>query len=856
MVSGAKVAVRRFWTGVTGISVTLVVLLLCFVYFALRIATRSHPEPFRESTAFVKDSTRVYRNAFGIPHIIGKNTHDVFFAQGYVHAQDRLWQMDLWRRTGRGRTAEIFGKEGVAIDAFLRSLEIRAIAARQARSISKRSREILQAYADGVNAYIDENNEDLPFEFDALDYKPEPWTIEDCLIVGRVLSFELSLAFWTDLAFAQIDHAKGQGTYKRYVPRSNRGPFVLDTTQSSVSRDTTSLASVVDDATDKPLMQEGHAQSLIATLQSVRAMLGLQGSGYGSNCWAVRTPDGSAIVANDPHMSVSVPAKWYEIHLSAPKLNVVGLSIPGLPLVFSGRNDHLAWGFTNVMADDMDYVLQRLDAKDPVNYYLDGNGARRKFTYKDDTIKVKGTADTIIAIRYTNISSVLSDHHLSRHPEIITGFDRPSSTGYLRGEQRKQNPTCLTFRWTAQYASDEVLAMYLINTASTSSKVISALSSWGSPALNFTVGTRTGTVVNVAAGYAPKRGSSDPHVPITNVYNGGDWSGVWQLTSLGALENPRQGWVGTANNPTSPTAPYITSLYEPNSRIVRLKELMSLYKNPSVRDIQMVQQDLQSPYAKSMLKKILPALESYYKKYTSEQKRALSLLQKWDGTFSPIDKGASIYAIFLQRLIWSTFVDELGKPLYYDYVHLSNLPLRRIEELIDQPTDTLWDDVRTRSREQMSWIVIRAFMYAVKDLEVHLGPDNEANADAWQWGKLHTIAFPHVFGRNPLMQPVMNLGPFAVGGAQTTLNNSEWDVATQDSTEVFLPTRVSPSMRVISHVGDSVQYVVVPGGSSGQPLNRHYSDQMQLWLKGGYVKVPVKPTADITFQLYHVFTPR
>lgn len=849
-------AVRRFWTGVTGIVVTLVVLLLCFVYFALKIATRSHPEPFSESSVAVLDSTKVYRNAFGIPHIIGLNNHDVFFAQGYVHAQDRLWQMDLWRRTGRGRTAEIFGKEGVAIDAFLRSLEIRTIAALQAKTISKRSRDILQAYADGVNAYIDENSENLPFEFDALDYKPEPWTVEDCLIVGRVLSFELSLAFWTDLAFAQIDHAKGQGSFKRYVPKSGKGPFVLDTQQTSVQRDTTAMTSAMHDPDRAANQGSNQISSMLFTLQSIRRMLGLQGSGYGSNCWAVKTADGSSIVANDPHMSVSMPAKWYQIHLSSPKLNVVGLSIPGLPLVFSGRNDHLAWGFTNVMADDMDYVVQRLDLKDPVNYYLDGSGARKKFKYKDDTIKVKGTSDTIIAIRYTNVSSVLSDHHLSKDPKIITGFNRPSSTGYLRGEQRKSNPTCLSFRWTAQYQSDEVLAMYTINTATSASKVVAALSSWGSPALNFSIGTRSGTIVNVAAGYVPSRGASDPHVPITNVYTGGDWSGVWQLTSLGTLENPRQGWVGTANNPTSPSAPYITSLYEPNSRIVRLRELMSVYKNPTVRDIQMVQQDLQSPYAKNMLRKVLPVLESYYKRYTPEQKRALSILQKWDGTFSPVDKAASIYAIFLQRLMWSTFVDELGKPLYYDYVHLSNLPLRRIEELIDQPKDTLWDDVHSRSREEMSWIMIRSFAYAVKDLEVALGPDSDANADAWQWGKLHTISFPHVFGRNPLMQPVMNLGPFDAGGAQTTLNNSEWDVATEDSTEVRLPTRVAPSMRVISHVSDSVQYVVVPGGSSGQPLHRHYSDQMQLWLKGGYVKVPVKSTADVSFQLYHVFTPR
>jgi len=855
MVSGAKVAVRRFWMGFTGISVTLVVLLLCFVYFAIRIATRSHPEAQSESTVAVLDSVKIYRNAFGIPHIVAKNEHDVFFAQGYTHAQDRLWQMDLWRRTGRGRTAEIFGQEGVAVDAFLRSLEIRSIASKQAKALSKKSREILQSYADGVNAYIEDNFDNLPFEVDALDYKPEPWSLEDCLIVGRVLSFELSLSFWSDLAFAQIEQMKGPGAYKRYLPKSAKGPFVLDTSAAAAVKDTSTTTTAMLSRSSESLDQS-HLGSALATLRTVRDVLGMQGSGYGSNCWAVKSSTGVPIVANDPHLSVSMPAKWYQIHLSTPTVNVLGLSIPGLPLVFSGRNDNLAWGFTNVMADDMDYVLQKLDAKDPVNYYLDGSGARKRFTYRDDTIRVKGSSDTIISIRYTNISSVISDHHVARHPEILSGFNRPMATGLVLGERSKVAPTCLTFRWTAQYMSDEVLAMYTMNTSSSASKAIAALSTWGSPALNFTIGSRSGAIANVVAGNVPLRGVSDPHLPIVNVYDGGDWKGVWKLTSLGTLENPKQGWVGTANNPTSASAPFISSLYEPTSRIMRMRELMGVYRYPSVRDVQMVQQDQQSPYAKSMMRKILPVLELNTKRFSASQKQALGLLKKWDGTFASLDKAASVYATILQRMIWYTFADELGQPLYYDFVQVSNLPLRRMEELVYQPQDTLWDDVRTPVRENMSWIVVRSFVQAVTDLQSRLGPDNESNLKAWQWGNLHTITFPHVFGKNPLMQPVMNVGPFDIGGSQTSLNNSEWTIALADSTEVRLPTKVAPSMRVISHLADTIQYVVVPGGSSGQPLNRHYTDQLQLWLKGGYVRVPVKPEPDVSFQLYQVLAPR
>lgn len=825
--------IRGWLQGFIGLAITLVVLIVCFAFFAVRLATRSHPVPYSESQVKVHDTVRVFRNSFGIPHIIGRSIEDVVFAQGYTHAQDRLWQMDVWRRTGRGRLAEVLGPKLVHVDAFMRAIDIAGIVQANVKQIDPTSRKLMQAYSNGVNAYLRENDGNLPFEFDALEYTPEPWTVEDCLVVGRTMAFEVSLAFWTDIAYAQIAFQRGVDSYRSYVPRGPGAPYVLDTTSAVRSDSTSNISQAISNPGSE------HMPGMQRMLAEVRTALGMHGSGYGSNCWAVKNGSGGSIVANDPHLAVSMPPKWYQNHLSAPGLNVIGLSIPGLPLVFSGRNDHLAWGFTNAMVDDVDYVAERVDPKNS-NYYLEADGRRVKFKYRRDTIRIKDQPDSLIDLRFTSRSCVVSDVHLLKDPSILFGMPRQLSAKVL-------NTSCLTLRWTARYKSDEVLSLYRINTSRTFEDVVSGTQTWVAPALNFSVGTAKGTVGTVVAGVVPKRGSADPHLPIPSWEPGADWQGVLPLRMLGVLVNPTRGFVASANNRTSSrTDVFIGTLFEPSSRAQRINELLAIYRVPSVRDVQVMQQDVVSPYTKKFLARIIPVLKRGMHRYAEAEKHALRTLDSWDGTQSSIDVSASIYAALLQRLLWNTFEDELGQQLYYDWTFVSNIPLRRIDELMEDPTHVLWDDTRTPQREDMSWIAIRSYIEAIRELRMTFKNDRDT---AWRYGVIHTVTFPHLFGSNELMRPVMNQGPFDISGSQTTLNNSEWNVAQPYA------TRVAASMRVISDMQDSVQYSVVPGGSSGQPLHAHYADQLQLWLKGGYVRLPVGPRPDVSFRLYHVFVP-
>lgn len=833
----------RSWLQSTiGLLVTLLVLVVCLAFFAIRMATRSHPTPQRTSSTYTADTAAVYRNAFGIPHIVASTAEDAVTVQGYVHAQDRLWQMDLYRRIGRGRLAEIIGNEAVSVDVFMRTLGIAGIAKQQLAQSSATTRTLLQAYARGVNAYIQDQQDDIAFEFDALDYSPEPWTPEDCLIVGRMIAFELSLAFWSDIAYAQIAAQRTLPIARLYIPTGRAGePTVVDTTKTRpvpTAQPSPTATTPASPAASAYALPPQSMQALAAAFRSVRQALNIQASGIGSNAWAVsRGPGKGALLANDPHMSVGMPSKFYQIHLATPTLHVVGMSVPGMPLVVSGRNDGVAWGVTNVMQDDVDFFLERVD-KNP-NYYVGTNGQRTKFRFQRDTIRVKGHADTLIDIRYTTRSAVISDAHLFRDPSVLFTAPRERATTLL-------TTSCLTYRWTASSASDEVLTLYRLATARSLADVQRAVTTWRAPAFNLTVALQNGQVATIPMGVAPRRVQTDPHFLNPGWDAAFDWQGTVPLTTAGTLVAQR-GFAVAANNTLSATpSPFIGTLYEPSSRAERIHQLLDMYVDYTVRDAQLMQQDVVSPYAQHLLERLLPVLQRGTARFGDVERKVLALLRSWDGSCATIDPAAAVYAVFQQRMIENTFQDELGQQLFMDWAFVGNIPVRRLSELVDQPSHVLFDDLRTPQREDLTWIAIRSFIEAVQHVRDAMQSDNPAQ---WRYGQLHTVTFGHRFGRNPLMRPIMDHGPFEMSGLGTTINNSEWSV--------YAPfdTKVAAAMRIICDLRDTVVYSVVPGGVSGQPLSPHYADQVQLWLRGGYVRMSATRDVPGDYVRYHTFLP-
>ncbi len=831
----------QFLRNFAGILISLTVVAASFAAFSLYVATRSEVEPNTTVIVDSKDTIQVYRNQFSVPHIIASSEADAFYALGYVHAQDRLWQMDIARRAGEGRLAEIFGMEALESDKFLRALDLPTISQKVWKSSSKTSRFIMEQYAKGVNTFIDDHRTGLPFEFGALGYEPDAWQPSDCILISRMMAFELSMGFWSDIAFGEIADKLGAERAAELIPSyPNSGPFIIP----SEKKNTAALASKpTEQAAIYPQINNHEALSSTSTLlASLRKFMGMNGSCVGSNSWVMKTSStagNSAILANDPHLSLSMPARWYQAHITTPSMNITGLTIAGLPLFVVGRNDHISWGITNMMADDLDYFVEKIDSNS--NFYFNEEGKRVKFKYRRDTILVKGDEPLIYDIRFSKRSPIISDVHLLSSSKFI-GMSNNKPNHFLQ-------KYALSYSWTAQQPSDEMLAMYRINKASSWQEFQQGVTMWCVPALNFSYADRKGNIGIAPAGTIPIRSKGNPNIPSPGWLPEYAWTGVHVPNELPRVYNPAKRYLMSANNKTAESLPYfISSLWEPSSRVERIEETLREFDEYTVRDAEFMQMDVTSPYARTLLKTTLPIIAGKQKYLSQTEREAMKILQNWDGIMTARDPQPILYAAFFNTLLRQTFEDELGERLFREYVFIANLPTRRILELLSSDSTSVWfDNVKTSELENKDEIVFRSFVLAIRSLQDHY-KNNDIRS--WKYGDLHHITLNHLFSSNPFMKKIVTHGPFPTGGDNTTLNNGEYHLY-QPEEQIL-----GASMRFIADMNDTVVYSVLPGGNSGEPLSAHYSDQVQLWLNGGYIRIPVKRLPDASFTKYTTFVPK
>lgn len=836
----------NFLRNFTGVIVSLLVIGGSFVAFSLYVATRSDLEQDTITHAEnVRDSIEIYRNQFSVPHIVAKSEADAFFALGYVHAQDRLWQMDVARRAGEGRLSEIFGKEALETDKFLRTLDLNVISKKLWKASSKQSRFILEQYSKGINAYIDEHKTGLPFEFGALGYIPEPWEPHDCLLIGRMMAFEMSMSFWSDIAFGEIADKLGADRASDLIPSyPGTAPVVVpqEKKTANASSPTSNSTSQLHSRLDSRRAGKGiHEFGKI--LAGVRRYLGMEGSGVGSNSWVMRTysPSGnSAILANDPHLTLALPARWYQAHVTAPTLNITGLTIPGIPLFIAGRNDKISWGITNMMADDCDFYVEKIDPSNP-NYYTADDGKRTKFRYRRDTITVRADEPFIYDLRFTKRSAIISDAHAFNYPDKILAFPRKEPNHFL-------HKYGLSFSWTAQQSSDEILAMYRINKANSWQEFLHGANLWGSPALNFSYADVRGNIGIAPSGIIPIRTKCTPNIPNPGWLPDFAWQGFHTASELPNVYNPSKRYVYSANNKTTENPPFfISNLWEPPSRSERIEETLKEFDEYAVRDAQFMQMDVTSPLARLFLQKTLPVIASKLKYLSPTETEAYKLLKNWDGIMTAREAQPAIFSTFINTMLEQTFADELGDRLYRQYSFISNIPTRKIMDLLQDSTSVWFDDVRSKDFESKDEIVFRSFVLAVRSLEARYGSTPIAS---WKYGDIHQLTLKHLFSKNPYMKEIVTQGPFPTGGNNSTLNCGEY--------HYFAPQEqiIGASMRMIADMRDTVIYTVLAGGNSGEPLSAHYTNQLQLWLNGGYIRIPVKRAPDVSFTKFTTILPK
>ncbi len=774
--------------------ILLILVVLALAVFGYGYATVRRSWPQVNGTVQVpglRAPVTVIRDQWGVPHIYASNLHDLLFAQGYVQAQDRFWQMEFYRRIGSGRLSEVLGKSALPQDRFIRTLGWHRAAARDWEQMDPETRAVLEAYAEGVNAYISSHKGRLGLEFTILGltgkkFDPEPWTPLHTITWGKVMAWDLGGNMSLELLRAYIIARLGEGAVPMLMP-----PYPAD----------------------RPVIVP-HPLSE-TTLQTIPEavftthFLG-EGVGLGSNNWVIagsRTETGMPLLANDPHLGIQMPSIWYEVGLHCePKgpdcpINVVGASFPGAPGVIIGHNDRIAWGVTNVNPDVQDFFVEKVNPANPNQYEYQGRWEDMEIAREE--IRVAGQEEPVVVLaRITRHGPIIND--------VVGGEEREWTYGW--------QPLALS--WTALQPGGTLMrSILLLDKAQNWEEFREALSYWDVPSQNFVYADVEGNIGYQTPGRIPIRKNGDGSVPVPGWTGEYDWAGYIPFDDLPRAFNPPEGYIVTANNAVvRPDYPYLLTVDwsdRTGLRAQRIVELIEELTPISVEDMQRIQGDNLSVWTREVLPYVT-ALSSNDPKVA----RALDLLRAWDGQATRDSAAAAIFEAFRLRLVDLTFRDELGEPLLRQ---ARTMALYALEDLLADPNSPWFDDPRTPEVETRDEILLRAMDEAVAELTERLGP----NMEKWRWGDLHTATFRNQsLGQSgiALIERIFNRGPVPADGTIATVNNTAYSVGAPYA------VRTVPSYRQIVDIGDwSRSLSMHTTGQSGHPFHRHYDDMIDPW---------------------------
>jgi len=742
----------------------------------------------------------IHWDTYGVPHIYAEDKHDLYYSLGYVHAQDRLWQMTLSQIAAQGRFAEFFGKELLPYDKLQRTLGFWRIAKKIEQNLADSTRQQLQAYSDGVNAYTREHPKSLPIQFTLADMDPIHWTPPHSIALSRLMAWELNLAWKSELTYSYLSQKLPSEKFKQLLP------------------DTTLLGRLSSPANN--LKWADALMPVLTNNERLRTILGQKGSHVGSNAWAVSAQKSSTdfpLLAGDPHLGLNMPGKWYEAHLNLDGQNLSGATLAGAPIVILGQNDHLAWSLTNIMLDDTDFFQEVINPSNKDQYLLDslaGDPVYENFELQKEVIKVKNANDTVFTRRVTNHGPVISD--IYPRQEFIQ--DR-----------------VITMRWTGQDVTNEVEALFTMNWATSFEEFQKGARLFKVPGQNFVYADKSGNIAQLSLANIPKRSSSpvllrDGWDPLQS------WQGYVSYENLPKQINPERGWVANANNPPleGQYSPYLTIYWEPDARYRRIKQYLTQDQRLTSQAFQQMQNDDYSLYSRDLMQIILPVLKNAD---TENFETVISYFENWDYSYDPSETAASIMDVFLLRLSENTFRDEMGEAAYEQFVTVSAMPARTLMRLLHNGS-SFFDDTTTPNRvETRNEIIIKSMRQTVSYLQSNYG--NEPFE--WRWEQLHTLTLePALFGeaaKDPnapqalklIVNNLLSKGPYSARGHGMSINNGEY------SWNNPFAMILGPSIRRIIDFSDlSRTLSILPTGQSGNPLSQYYGDQTDSWLNGDY----------------------
>ncbi len=793
------------------IIVALVIIAILLYVWGVATVRRSFPQVSGTLQLPGLDSqVEIFRDSLGVPHIYASTEHDLFMAQGFVHAQDRFWQMDFWRHIGSGRLSEMFGSSQLETDMFLRALGWARVAEEELQLATEAEQVVLESYAAGVNAYLAQRQgSSLSLEYAVLglltpDYVPEDWTPIHTLTWAKAMAWDLGSNMDAELVRSRLNRTLGpERADELFLPYPEDAPVIVavgdQMPDARIEPEHEALANLLD------------LSALEVQISALDSILGGSGQGIGSNNWVVsgaRSTTGAPILANDPHLSIQMPSIWYEVGLhcypvsDACPYNVVGYSFAGAPGVIIGHNDHIAWGLTNVGPDVQDLYIEKINPENPLQYEFDGEWV--DMTVIEEEILVAGGETVPITIRNTRHGPILSDvdEDLAALAET-TNLDLPSQFA-------------VSLRWTALEPSRVLGAIIHLNAAHDFEEFREALRDFAVPSQNFIYADIEGNIGYQMPGLIPIRASGEGVLPSPGWVDDYEWTGYIPFDELPSTYNPSRGYIVTANNAVvGPEYPYmISTMWAYGFRASRIIELIEAEASLSPEDMQAIQGDNYNAMG--------PVLVPMIARLTFDDPQLaemVAFLQGWDFQ-SDIDSAeAALFNAFWRNLVLMVFTDELE----LDDTPTGTRAFAVVEYLLADPSNAWWDDVQTSETEDRDSMLHAAFVAAVAEMQNRFGSQTKN----WSWGALHGSTFRNAtLGESGIapIEALFNRGPFPTAGGSAIVNANGWT-----ESEGYQVDWV-PSMRMIidmSDLGSSLS--ITTTGQSGHAYHPHYIDMADLW---------------------------
>lgn len=751
----------------------------------------------------IKNNTTVYFDDYGVPHIYADTRKEAMTTLGYVHAQDRLWQMELLRRIAPGRLSELFGTRALKSDRFFSGLGIQEASDAAIARLDKNSESYLLAlaYLDGINQFMEKGPE--PVEFALLGVKKQPFTLRDVYNIFGYMSFSFAMAQKTDPLLTDIRDKFGM---KYLVDFGIDGSF--NTTRIPSFKEKTKEYSAISRSVAQ-LLEQSAVPSFV-----------------GSNSWVIgpqKTKSGKVLFANDPHIGFSQPGTWYEAHIVTPDYEMYGFYLAGTPFPLLGHNRQYAYGLTMFENDDIDFFTEKNNPANPDEYQTTGGWEKYKTIKK--IIKIKDSSDVVQFVKSTEHGPVING--------LIDGLD-------------KTEPVSMSWIYTKEPLR-LLDAVYGLSHAADMDAFRKSVGLIAAPGLNVMYGDAQGNIGWFASGKLYKRPETVNPNFILNGTNGiDDKKEFLDYSENPSAINPPSHYVYSANNQPEAINGYLyPGYYLPADRAQRISGLLQPKHNWDKKSVGDMMTDNKSAVAVSVASELIASTD--IGKLSAIEKEAVKELRKWDGSNGLQDVGPTIYNKWLYFYLKNTFGDELGKENFKIFLGTHGVK-QIIAHQVANENSPWWDDITTSITETRSDILTRSLKQATASLEKEFGN----SVSTWKWHRIHIVEYNHPLGSIGVLRPFFNVGPFEVAGSNEVINNMFFEYTDKDEYSV----KGGPSTRRIIDFSDiENSWSVLPTGQSGNPLSKHYDNQAALYNQGKFRKMKMNKKEIIATSKRLLFRP-